>query len=197
MNSQQLLVVKLLENADRLEWSAQGLGMLRTYLSKEVRLHIWHSSLRVPNVSKIHNHPWDFRSEVVVGEIVNRVYRPGGASPTHTMGTIRCGVGGGLVRAEHSGTSSELPVRLVLTENSTYPAGTSYSERADELHETEASDGTVTIVTRSFKADTEHATVCYPLGTSWVSAEPRPATRDEVQKVLAVALARLRGGHAT
>lgn len=99
----------------RNDWSTQGLGMLRLYLSREVRLHVWHSAFRVPSVSDIHDHPWDFRSDIVCGSVRNVRYgivsesecgpvlqdgegnplgavaRPG--QPNYTQSTIRCGTG--------------------------------------------------------------------------------------------------------
>jgi hypothetical protein len=50
--------------------------------------------------------------------------------------------------------------------------------------------GTVTIVERRFKADTEHAFVFYPRNEKWVSAEPRPATPEEVITITQIALRR-------
>jgi len=183
MNTTQLIVRKLLEKASWLEWSVQGLGMLRTYLSRETRLHVWHSAFKVPNVSTIHDHPWDFESRVIVGRITNRVYgRDLSLDPSHTLARIKCGEGGGLI----PGSEESLGLRLVSEE--TYTPGEMYDEIADVLHESVPEDGTVTIVTRRFRRDTEHARVCYPIGTSWVSAEPRPATADEIATGVKAAL---------
>lgn len=190
MTTTQLLVRRLLEQAEHLEWSIQGMGMLRHYLSREVRLHIWDSRFRVPNVSTIHDHPWDFESEIVCGSLVNRFYYEIGGEPTHTRSKIRCGVGGGLVHAEHCG--EERPVRLH-SRDVRYAVGERYHEVAEALHETLPEDGTVTLVTRKFRPDTEHALVCYPIGTSWVSAEPRKATHNEVYDITRRALERLNG----
>ena len=195
-----LLTLKFLEGAHRLEWSTQGLGMLRTYLSKEVRLHIWHSRFRVPHVSSIHDHPWDFESEVLCGRIRNTRYgivhmtdhgavlrdgagqslgavaNPG--APNFTMQTIRCGTGGGIERACELGEPG--PCHLSMLSNAEYSPGDSYHQNAPDIHDTSAEDGTVTIVTRTFRADSEHARVFFPTGTDWVSAEPRAATPEEV-----------------
>ncbi len=59
------MVRDLLEEPHGLEWSVHGLGMMRTYITDHVRLHIWHTDLVVPGVSGVHSHPWDFRSTVV------------------------------------------------------------------------------------------------------------------------------------
>lgn len=63
----KLLVKAVLEHAQVYTWQLQGLGMLRLYLNKATRLHVWHSGFSVPGASTIHTHPWDFKSEVVAG----------------------------------------------------------------------------------------------------------------------------------
>ncbi len=59
------------------------------------------------------------------------------------------------------------------------------------IHDTGYGDGTVSLVTRTFLEDTEHAQVYIPAGQSWVSAEPRNATDDEVERITALALVRM------
>lgn len=202
----RLLVKSILENADRFDWSIQGFGMLRTYLSKEVRLHIWNPAFVVPNVSTIHDHPWDFESLVVCGELSNSRYvvlKPSGHgnllvedppalgeyawSPmTHHVAKIQCGPGGGFcenVNFEERCLVTYIPQRIA--------AGYRYTQKAIDVHETNAVAGTVTIVTRKFKEDTEHARVFFPLGTDWVSAEPRRATPAERASFVQPALALL------
>lgn len=188
MNTTQLLVTRILEQADRYQWSYQGLGMLRLYLSKDVRLHIWCPSRAVENVSTIHNHPWYFESEIVCGWIVNRIWNhyTHGTGDTHMLGRIRCGEGGGLVS-----DFVPRPVCLRSREQSRV-AGDKYTEEASVLHESLPDEGTVTIVTRRPLADPDHATVCWPIGTEWVSAEPRPATANEVTIFTNAALERMK-----
>jgi hypothetical protein len=174
-------------NPHGFEWSLQGFGMLRMYLSPEIRLHVWSTQHVVPEVSVIHDHPWDFESEIVWGKIRDVGYQQATVyddAPTHHGAVIKCGPGGGLCGATRD-------VRLVMVHNKLYTKGMRYSRRADELHESRPEHGTVTIITRRFKADAEHARVYYPLGTSWVSAEPRAATSVEVEQITQAALARL------
>lgn len=188
MTNTQLLVRTILSAPLRYEWSIQGLGMLRMYLSKEVRLHIWHLAYRVPGVSDIHDHPWDFESEVVCGWIRDHEYELVAGEPTHQMQVIRCGTGGG-VFGEPS------PVRLQKVEapaiGITKATGSVYRHESTAIHRSEPANGTVTIVRRTFKTDTEHARVFFPLGTEWVSAEPRQATVEEVIAFTGAAMRRL------
>lgn len=183
-----LLVQAILEHALDYEWSLPGFGMLRLYLSKAVRLHVWDPTQATKNVSVIHDHPWDFRSEVVCGAITNVLYEEepllDGGSCNYLRQAIVCGPGG------HALGTPE-PVRLNVSMIRTYQPGGEYYEIASALHESRPEPGTVTIVTRTFREDTEHARVCFPLGTEWVSAEPRPATRDEVLHFTKRALERL------
>lgn len=70
------LVRSVLENWANHRWSLQGFGMLRAYLSdRKLRLHVWNSKFAVPDVTTIHDHPWNFESLVVAGKITNTRYR--------------------------------------------------------------------------------------------------------------------------
>lgn len=171
----------ILQNAlDYEGWSLQGMGMLRLYMSKEVRIHIWDSRFAVPDVSLLHTHPWDFVSFVVAGVVKNIRYveiaqdRTGGERYKRSL--IKCGAGGGM-RSEPE-----------LTELTAYPveridAGREYCQKAHEIHASYPLDGTVTVLERTFKSDTEHAKVYWPVGKEWVSAEPRLATEQEVEAI--------------
>lgn len=171
------LVQAILEQPHEHEWTLQGLGMLRMYLSKERRLHVWDSQFAVDNVSEMHTHPWDFRSLVVAGKIRNYKYvevnEP--RSYLYYRQQIHCGEGGGLVGVPTTVRLQEQPVEE-------YRERETYEERAEEIHISRPLDGSVTIVKRIFKEDTEHAFVYWKDG-SWVSAEPRKATYEEVETI--------------
>ncbi len=182
-------VKHILENAPAFKWSLQGLGMLRCYLSTETRLHVWSSEHGIPNASRIHDHPWNFISYVVAGRIQQHRYevitQPGGVIDCQPFmfSVLQCGPGGCIKTP---------PAGIYLRErpNESYGEGESYEQEAEEIHNSLPLDGTVTLVTRTFKADTEHARVFWPYGTEWVSAEPRTATIEEVKDITANALRR-------
>lgn len=186
------LVRAILEHPAGLEWQVQGLGMLRLYLSKTRRLHIWNPKLAYGEDSNIHTHPWDFKSFVICGQLVNVIHRnvPWHDEKTHWRQKIHCGVGGGLV-------DSPQPCRLVPWNQyrvnpiigDTILDG--YEQKADEIHETRAEPGTVTIIERSFREDTEHAYVFWPYNKTWKSAEPRRATSLEIFQTTGLALEKL------
>lgn len=179
------LVRAILERPFAFDWTLQGLGMLRTYLGADnaVRMHVWDSDYAVPGVSQMHTHPWDFASRVAVGAVHQMRYL------RHVDGStfgdevrfvmeqsLRCGAGGGL---------EAKPERLILHEQpvEVYYEGETYTQAADEIHVSIPADGTVTLIERVFRPDTEHAFVFWPQGEEWVSAEPRPATPEEVRRI--------------
>lgn len=181
------LVRAILEKPDGFRWQTQGLGMMRLYLSREVRLHLWDSSLRTPGVSTMHDHPWHFDSLVVAGRVRQRRFKeeteaPGGW-PMHRQ-KILCGPGGGLCGEKET-------VFMVPGPEESYGPGESYRQTANEVHISLPEDGTITVVTRRFLSDAEHASVFWPRGEEWVSAEPRDATPEEVASVTGRALAQI------
>jgi hypothetical protein len=181
---ERALVHTILKNPFGFKWSLQGFGMLRLYLSRNVRLHVWSAAHQVEDVSVIHDHPWNFESHVLSGSIVNVRYslEPEGLT-THTMQTIRCGPGGCAMADE---------VRVCLRRHPEERLGTgrTYHQRAYEIHESRPSDGAVSVIVREPGDDPDHARVFYPVGTKWVSAEPREATSEEIETITHNALRR-------
>ena len=161
------------------EWTVQGLGMLRTYISATERLHIWHSDIRDPKASPVHDHPWNFRSEVLWGSIEQSRFEyryRNGVSEDWNMQPIFCGAGGGLQGRPTLVDMVELP-------HETYHKGDAYQQNADEIHWSRPADNTVTLVTRHYHENRDIAHVFWPRGEEWGSAEPRPATRAEILHV--------------
>lgn len=164
-------------------WSVQGFGFMRYRVSPNVRLHIWDSRLRIPNVSDIHDHAqWSFTSRVMSGQIVN-IRLEEGSGDRYLRGVIKCGVGGGKL----PGLPEPCDLHPVQRPE-IFGAGEHYHQEADEIHRTYAEDGTVTLITQERK-DTDTARVYWPNGSEWVDAIPRPATAWEVQEIGARALA--------
>ena len=176
-------------------WTLQGFGMLRTYLGPSLRLHVWDPRYRVPDVTEIHDHPWHFTSLVVSGRMRNVRYQAlpglvGETEPTHVVGRIMCGA---RPTQDDVVTGS---ARLVVLDEETYGPGRSYSMRADELHASYPDAGTITLCRRvsAEGRSPDHASVCWPVGGSRVSAEPRAASPEEVQDILSLALGALSPG---
>jgi hypothetical protein len=180
----------LLEHPDGIEWTLQGFGMLRCYLEPELRLYVCDARYKADNVSELRTYPWDFHSLVVAGRVENSRYveiepddpqRPSHiAARSYLRQTIRCGEGGGLVGEPEQVYLTELPTER-------FEEGETYSQLAEEIHASRPEDGTVTVIERRFREDAEHAYVYYE--GEWVTAEPRPASAEEVAEITGHALA--------
>lgn len=181
----------LLENMKHTDrWSTQGLGMMRLYLddAHKFRLHIWDESLAAEGATQLHTHPWGFKSTVVCGMIKDYTYycngtdRPDEATleDVYTRHKIRCGEGGGL-----TGDTRDVVLKHWTGDSPTvYVESSSYVHGASDIHYTEYQDGTVTLIERFFGEDTEHAYVYERRGKEFGSAEPRQATRREIDRVV-------------
>lgn len=191
----KILVQKILEKALEFQWSLQGFGMLRTYLDKDrvYRLQVWGKRYRVDNVSLIHDHPWNFKSTIIAGKIFNTRYQLRPYKPDQAMKrgeslfnekVIVAGEGGGVEGETQTVILNEQPFEE-------YSQGDTYTQRWNEIHKSEYIDGSVTIIEREWpKKDRDRALVYYPNGEQWVSAEPRPATPEEILDITKNALER-------
>lgn len=164
-------------------WSIQGFGMLRLRITDAIRLNIWLKQYRVPNVSLMHTHPWNFASTILCGELTNHKYRQSVCNnpQQYDHAVIKPGPGGGLM--EPLGA-----ITLGIHRQDHLFAGQSYRQRAEEIHVSDPEDGCVTINYRT-RVGNDVANVYWPLGTSWISAEPRKATEEEIYTFTASALA--------
>lgn len=181
----QLAVLAILDNASAFTWSLQGMGLLRLYVRDIGRIHIWDETLRFPHVSMIHNHSWDLRSTIVGGFLTNRKYipvdMPFDVPINHNRANHCAKYHTKLFITGYEGRPIEEQKDVWLTplQPDTYGPGASYHQIAHEIHETDAVDGTVTILERRDDAE-GHANIYWPAGTEWGSAVPRPATNEEV-----------------
>lgn len=188
----QPLVAKILTTPfAHSSWTVQGFGFLRTYFGpkanpKRFRLNLWDSRFTIPNVSTIHDHPWDFKSIIVAGQFCNVRYDmepvscATGERSTHMFARIKCGITSTLEM------ETPKPCALTARKPELYKPGDTYAQTAEEIHETLFVDGSVTLNERI--GDTEYPRVFWPVGTSWVDAKPRDATREEVHTAVTNAL---------
>ncbi len=191
------LVKHVLMNALDYKWSLQGFGMLRLHLDDEHRLNVWDSRFRVPNVSMMHTHPWDFKSLVVSGTLVNQRYAiektkmwPDGE--VYHSALIKPGTGGGMLGTVAGVVADPTKIEnlwLLAKKTENFRTGDVYSQKADEIHVSHPSDGAVTLNKRT-RVGEDLARVFWPFGKVWVSAEPREATPEQVQDVVLGALSR-------
>lgn len=181
--------------AENRKWQVQGLGMLRTYIDKDTRLHVWDARLHYCEDSGWHTHPWNFSSFIAAGTIRNRLYREQ-KDVYHvrevplwkpfTKQHIICGPGGCAI-------SEPEDVFLMEAATHTYYAGESYQQTADEIHASEPSNGAVSVITRQTVHLDGSANVYYPSGSKWTSAEARRAQIEEISEGCKLALATMDG----
>lgn len=175
-----MLARSILEHADHYPWVMQDIGLLGLRLDerREYRLHVWAPD-RCVGAAPIHDHPYDFVSRIIAGELTNARYR------TDPWGVE-------YLRERYSPQNEELRatdrVRLSATLE-THRAGDEYVQLACELHDSRQLPGTVTIIRRTFR-DVDQLTVCRHPGTHWVSGVSRPATPDEIEDITSRALER-------
>ena len=181
----RVLVKSVLYNCRQYDWTVQGFGMLRTYIDKDkvFRLNVWDQSLKVQGVSTIHDHPWDFMSWIISGVVTNIRYDEGlnAVGKPHDYMLIKTGIGGGP-------RSSAGFVRLMPYETEHYIEGDSYTQVANEIHESQFINGTVTLNRRTKRGDGEHARVFWPTGEQWIDAMPYEASESVMNRVISHAL---------
>ena len=171
-------VRRLLEQPADRPWRLQSIGLLALPLDdrRELRLHVWDPEAGVGD-PPIHDHPYDFTSTVIVGELTNTRYVEDPAGVEHRRERYAMG---------DEDTRRVDAVRLVGTAT-TFGAGQRYHQRAAELHDSRQTPGTVTVI-RCTWHDRSELTVCLRPDAPWVSGRSRPATPAEIARITAVAL---------
>jgi hypothetical protein len=180
-NLEQTLARNILEHAADYPWRVQNIGVLGLWLDdqREYRLHVWDPDGAIGD-PPVHDHPFDFTSTVIAGELVNTRYveDPGGRE------YLRERYSPGNENDRRADT-----VRLVGSPE-TLRAGDRYRQLAHELHDSRQVPGTVTVLHFEHAVDDRsELTVCRRPDTPWVSGHARSATPDEVMRITAAALA--------
>lgn len=175
-------VQSILEHSQDYKWSVSGLGMLRTYLDEETRIHIWDSSLLVPGVTLLHTHPWSFESVVIAGSIQDHRMTKLKGGPISDRGLydeyyIRCGAGGGV-------KDEPRKVRLYAQASRAYGDGHRYEHDPEDIHCTGFQEGSVTMVKRKFREDRDSAYVYAPAGEPFGNANSHPVSGLEALRII-------------
>ena len=173
------LVSTILRHSEDYPWRMQDIGLLGLWLDdrREFRLHVWDPVDSVlDHDPPIHDHPYDFTSTIIAGEMTNTRYEadPAGAEFTRYR----------YVPSDESSRDADT-VRLSGTAT-TYTAGGCYQQSAHELHDSEQRPGTVSIIRCTFR-DVTRLTVCRK-GRDWVSGQSRSATSEEIKRITSKAL---------
>ena len=160
-------------------WEVQGLGMLRRYVerseSRSIRLHLWNPALVMPGVAAIHNHPWDFKSTIIKGAIINMRYQEvKGAGKFIKEFKRRL-----IIPGDGKQLESDAGVWLKICAIDFCLPGDSYIQHRSEIHYTWSLPGSVSIIERQHQPSEVNAAYTYFQG-EWGSAKARPATNEEI-----------------
>ncbi len=174
------LVLTILRHAEDFPWRITddiGLLGLRLDDQREDRLHVWDPTYRVED-PPVHDHPYNFTSRIIVGELTNTRYEEDPAGDAYVR--FRYSPGAEDLRR------SDTVVTLSATAT-TFGEGGQYGQLAHELHASWQRPGTVTVIRCSW-VETSDLTVCLRDAGSWRSGRARDATRDEIKTVASRAL---------
>ncbi len=172
------LVLTVLQHAEDFPWRMQDIGLMGLRLDdrREYRLHVWDPSCCIGE-SPVHDHPYDFTSTIIAGEMTNTRYEVDSA-------------GDEFVRFRYSPDAEDErlsdTVRLSSTAT-TFTEGDQYGQIAHELHASWQQPGTVTAI-RCVPVVTPELTVCIRDEVPWRSGQGRDATLEEVKSFTAKAL---------
>lgn len=181
------IVKKIMKFPFDYEWELQGFGMLRTYIDKYTRLQIWLKDFIIPNVTDIHTHPWDFKSFIYQGQIRNNIffeYDPQNSVSGEWFQCDKCLI----LTGENAYVKERTPVILKPNGSFEYSQGDLYHHGKDIPHRIDFIDGTITILTKS-NIHEDSLAYSYVKGfeNEWVSAAPRPATKEEIKAFIEAA----------
>ncbi|MGO8859506.1 MAG: hypothetical protein ACLQRH_01850 [Acidimicrobiales bacterium] len=176
----KVLVRNILEHALEYPWRYQDIGLLVLRLDerREYALHVWAPD-RCIGTPPIHDHPFDFVSRIIVGELTNARYAE---NPSGTK----------YLRERYSPSDEESRTTdyvQLSSEVETFGEGDAYAQLADELHDSHQLPGTVTIIHRAAFREVSELTVCrLDEKAAWVSGASRAPTSAEVTDITKQAL---------
>lgn len=176
----KVLVRNVLEHALDYPWRYQDIGLLALRLDqhRQYGLHVWAPD-RCMGRPPIHDHPYDFVSRIIVGELTNPRYAedPSGAK---------------YLRERYSPPDEESRTTdyvQLSSEVETLMEGDEYAQRADELHDSRQLPGTVTLIHKTALREVGELTVCrLDDDSAWVSGVSRAPTTAEVTDITNQAL---------
>ncbi len=174
----RVLVRTILEHAEDYDWRMQELGLLGLRLDdhRQYRLHVWDPS-RYVGEPPVHDHPFDFTSTIVAGEMTNSIYQESSRGVEYRR--VRYATAN-----EEARRSDTVRLSALAT---TYREGGQYAQLAHQLHDSRQLPGAVTVIRMTFK-DVPELTVCRRDGGAWASGQARPASRSEVKEMTTKAL---------
>jgi len=175
-----VLVRNILEHAHEYPWRYQDIGLLVLRLDehREYALHVW-APERCVGTPPIHDHPFDFESRIIVGEMTNGRYVEDPAGAKYLRERYSPG-------NEESRTTDYVQLS---SEFETFTEGDEYAQLAAQLHDSHQLPGTVTIIHRAPFLEMAELTVCrLDEKAAWVSGASRTPTPEDVTDITKQAL---------
>ncbi len=191
------LVAQVLARDD-LAWRHHGIGVLQAYIREnvepEVRIHVWHPDLVRPGIREsgaVHDHRFNLRSTVVVGEIRETLFH------THDRATrldwqpwhVQNARAAGAERAFDADCHPLGDPVGVKKEHRVHHAGSTYQLDRHVFHETVVEELTITVCTMFRKEG--QARLLVPVGKEPVHAFGGPVPIDAMSRVFKEARAAL------
>lgn len=172
------LVLTILRHAEDFPWRMQDVGLMSLRLDdrRESRLHIWDPSYCVGE-TPIHDHPYDFTSTIIAGEMTNIRYEEDATGDEYVRFRYT---------PDAEGERRSDAVRLSGTATN-FKGGNQYHQLAYELHSSQQQPGTVTAIWCHY-VEAPELTVCVRDEGSWRSGQGRDATGEEIKNFAAKAL---------
>ena len=172
------LVLTMLQHGEDFPCRMQDIGLMSLRLDdrREYRLHVWD---RAPAWGKppVHDHPYDFTSTIIAGEMANARYEVDPAGDEYVRFRFPPGA---------KGERRSDPVTLS-SAATVFAEGDQYRQLAHELHAGWPQPGTVTAI-RCRSVVRPELTVCVQDEASRCSGRGRDATRQDIQAFTAKAL---------
>ena len=169
----------ILRHAEDFPWRINDIGLMGLRLDEghDHRLHVWDPTVATAE-PPIHDHPYDFTSTVVAGELTNTRFLDDPAGDEYVRFRY-------VPPAEDQRHADRVRLSAV---SEVLRAGDDYRQFADELHASGQEPGTVTVMRCSWRSPGP-LTVCVRDESLWSSGQARDATRDEITSFAAKALA--------
>ena len=178
----QALVRTILEHAEDFPWRMQEIGLLGLRLDdrREHRLHVWGPAYSVGE-PPVHDHPYNFVSTVVVGEMTNTRY-------------VEDPEGVEYQRVRYSPADEDARdhrLRAVVRDRDMWRAGRA-STRKTRTNCTTVARYRARSPSSGWPSSTSPALTVCTKDARWVSAQARPATPAEVKAITGATLESLR-----
>lgn len=156
-----------------------GLGFVQLKLNGTQRLHFWHPMhFAMTPEEELHDHRYDFTSCVMAGNIEHEVWQWNACQTgNHEMVEVSCQPGVDTKPKMLSTGNVEICGRYKMAQ------GSSYWFPANGFHKGRASDGAITLLTRS-AVSKEFARVIRPLGQADVCPFSSPKSTEECWKII-------------